>query len=326
MRILIVSSIDESAVARLREGHDVVCAVNPKEEDLKQLVGDREALVFRSGVSLSSEVLESAPNLRVLIRAGCGLDNLDLDCVRRRGIQIFRIPGPGAQAVAEMAVTLMLALARNLREADRLLRQGRWAKNELKGYLLAGKVLGIVGAGNIGTRVGQLGAALGMRPIGCVEHPSPTRAADFLEHGIVLASFEEVLSQADFVSIHVPLKKSTRNLIDSRALSRMKLGAFLINLARGGVVDEAALARELVNGGRLRGAALDVHEQEGEGKISPFASLPNVLLTPHIGAMTIDTQREIGCRIVEIVSSLCADGSASEEESLPVARTSERYA
>ncbi|HKZ01963.1 MAG TPA: NAD(P)-dependent oxidoreductase, partial [Pyrinomonadaceae bacterium] len=143
----------------------------------------------------------------------------------------------------------------------------------------------------------------GMQPIGCVEHPSPVAAADLHQQGIRLTTFEEVVSQADFLSIHVPLSDSTRNLIDAKALSQMKVGAFLVNLARGGVVDEQALYESLTNGSRIRGAALDVHQQEGEGKISPLAELPNVILTPHIGAMTRDAQQEIGRQVNAIIDS-----------------------
>jgi phosphoglycerate dehydrogenase-like enzyme len=211
-----------------------------------------------------------------------------------------------------MAVALMLALARNLREADRLLRQGYWAKGELQCYLLAGKTLGIVGAGNIGSRVGELAAALGMRPIGCVKVPTAEAKARLASRGIRLASFDEVMSSGDFVSLHVPLDSSTRGLINARALARMKPGSYLINLARGGVVDEAALLAELTGGERLRGAALDVHQHEGHGKISPLAALPNVVLTPHLGANTVDTQREIGRRIVDIIAQF---GSAMTAQS-----------
>jgi phosphoglycerate dehydrogenase-like enzyme len=160
-----------------------------------------------------------------------------------------------------------------------------------------------------------------MEVIGCVENPSPTRAAELAEKGIRLTNFDEVISTADFVSIHVPLKDSTRQLINADVFSRMKPGAFLINLARGGVVDEQALYEALTEGDRLRGAAVDVHEQEGEGKVSPLAELSNVILTPHIGAMTIDSQREIGRRVIEAVNSFAADPigfAGKEKEFIPI--------
>ena len=218
------------------------------------------------------------------------------------GLHLVRIPEPGAKAVAEMAFALMLALSRNLGQADRLTRRGDWAKHQLIGYLLWGKTLGIVGAGNIGSRVGELGAAWGMRVLGCIEYPSPLKGERLIEKGIRLANLKEVLSSSDYISLHVPLKPSTRYLIGEEALAMMKPEAVLVNLARGGVVDEAALLRALQRK-QLRAAALDVHESEGPGKISPLAGLPNVLLTPHIGAGTFDSQREIGERIIQIVES-----------------------
>jgi phosphoglycerate dehydrogenase-like enzyme len=321
MKILIASSIYPDAIEVLREQHDVICAFGAPEEELQSLITDREILIFRSGVSISAEVMACAPDLKLLVRAGSGTDNLDVEYTRRRGLKLVRVPEPGAKAVAELAFALMLALARNVPKADTLTRQGKWAKHELsaQGYLLTGKVFGIIGAGNIGSRAGQLGAAWGMQVIGCVEHPSAAVAARLHESGIRLTHCDEVLSTADFVSIHVPLKDSTRNLIGSEALSRMKPEAFLINLARGGIVDEEALYEALIEG-RLRGAALDVHKEEGEGKISPLAGLPSVVLTPHMGAGTIDTQREIGDRVIEIVDSFVADPmTVKPDESLIVA-------
>lgn len=303
MKILIASPIDQDAIERLRRQHQVIYAYGEDEATLQGMVCDCEVLIFRSGVDITGEVMACSPDLKLLIRAGSGIDNIDVPYARQRGLELVRVPGPGAQAVAEMSFAFMLALSRNLLEADRLTRQGHWAKYELAGYLLTGKVLGIVGAGNIGSTVGRVGEALGMEVIGCVEHPSAERAASLRDKGIRLASFDEVVSSVDYLSLHVPLKDSTRNLIDAQVLSRMKSGAYLINLARGGVVNEQDLYEALTTEGRLRGAAVDVHAQEGEGKISPLAGLPNVILTPHIGAMAVDSQREIGHRVNALVES-----------------------
>ncbi len=305
MKILIASPIDTQATRTMRARYDVVLALNAGPDELREAIRDREALIFRSGVQITAEVMAAAPNLKLLVRAGSGVDNIDLEYVRRRGLTLVRIPEPGAKAVAELTFALMLALSRHLLWADALTRQGRWAKHELNGYLLTGKTLGIVGAGNIGSRVGQMGAAWGMRVLGCVEHPTAAKALRLHQKGIRLTDLHEVLRQADFVCVHVPLKDSTVNLIDAEALALMKPSAVLVNMARGGVVDERAL-REALTSGRLRGAALDVHEREGEGHISPLADLPNVILTPHIGAMTVDSQREIGERIVETLEAFRA--------------------
>ena len=303
MRVLLASRIHPEAVEVLRERHDVVCAFDATERVLRQVVRDREVLVFRSGVTIDAALMERAPDLQLLIRAGSGLDNLDLGYVERRGIELVRVPGPGARAVAEMAFALMLMLSRNLIEADRSMRLARWAKHELNGYLLQGKTLGIVGLGNIGRTVAGLGVAWGMEVVGCDEHTVRAQAGRLLQEGVRLLGLDQVVRRADHLCIHVPLKDSTHHLIDEGVLARMKRGAYLINLSRGGVVDEKALLEALTDGDRLRGAALDVHEREGEGRLSPLAALPNVILTPHIGAMTVDTQRQIGRRIVEIVAS-----------------------
>ncbi len=300
MRILVASPIDPGALEVLRSRHDVVAAFGAPEDELRTLAVDREAIVFRSGVSISSEVLAAATGLRLLVRAGSGLDNLDLEQVRRRGIELHRIPGPGAQAVAELTFGLMISLARGIALGDRLLRQGHWAKSELVGYNLTGKTLGIVGLGSIGSRVAALGSAWGMHPIGCVDAPSPERTAEFAARGIELTDLDGVLAAADFLTIHVPLGSATRGMIGPAELAKVKPGVFLVNVARGGVVDETALFEELQPGGRIRGAGLDVHVNEGEGKISPLAGLPNVVLTPHIGAATVDAQREIGQEVVAI--------------------------
>lgn len=306
MKILIASKIYPAAIDTLRENHEVICAFGADQEVLKSSIQDCDVLIFRSGVQITADVMAAAPGLKLLIRAGSGVDNLDMDYVLQRGLKLIRVPGPGAKAVAEMTFAMMLALARNLVEADRLTRQGHWAKSEMTGYQLTGKVLGVLGAGNIGSLVGQMGAAWGMRVLACVEHFSPERAQQFGRMGIELVTCDEAIAEADFLSVHIPLKPSTRNFIDEGSLARMKPGAYLVNIARGGVVDEAALHRTLARG-HLGGAALDVHQAEGEGKISPLAEFKNVILTPHIGASTFDSQKEIGEIVIETVKAFTTE-------------------
>jgi D-3-phosphoglycerate dehydrogenase / 2-oxoglutarate reductase len=293
MKILLASPIHADALAELSSQHEVVAAYDAPAEVLKDKIVGCDVLIFRSGVKITAEVMAQSPNLRLILRAGSGYENIDIDYVLKNGIRLVRIPGPGAKAVAEMAFALMLNLARNVRTADELLRQGQWAKHQMTGYLMTGKTLGIVGAGNIGSRTGQLGAAWGMRVLGCTAHYSEERSEDLSHKGIRLTTFETVLAESDFISLHVPKTPETTYMINAYTLSCMKPGAYLVNLARGGVVDEQALYEALVSG-HLAGAALDVHAAEGDGKISPLAGLKNVLLTPHIGAGTFDSQREIG--------------------------------
>lgn len=312
MKILIASKIHPASIETLKENHEVVCAFGADQDVLKSLIPNSDILIFRSGVQITADVMAAAPGLKLLIRAGSGVDNLDMEYVTQRGLKLIRVPGPGAKAVAEMTFAMMLALARNLLEADRLTRQGHWAKSEMTGYQLTGKVLGVLGAGNIGSLVGMMGAAWGMRVLACVEHPSPERARQFEELGIEMATCEQALAEADFISVHIPLKPSTRNFIDEASLARTKRGAYLVNIARGGVVDEAALY-SLLSSGHLGGVALDVHQAEGEGKVSPLAEFKNVILTPHIGASTFDSQKEIGEIVIETVRAFTT-------ESVPLVR------
>lgn len=301
MRVLIASKISPDALDALADEHEIVQAVGATSSDLADAIAGCEALVFRSGVQINAQVLDAADSLRVIVRAGSGYDNIDLDRLATMRMRFVRIPGPGAKAVAELAFTMMLALARQLRWADREWRQGNWVKPQADGRLLTGRTLGIVGAGNIGSRTGALGAAWGMTVVGCVEHETPAAEASLAASGIRMAPFEEVISSADFISVHVPLHESTFGLIDAAVIASMTPGAILVNLSRGGVVDESAL-RKALESGHLAGAGLDVHAAEGDGRISPLADLENVILTPHIGAATLDSQQEIGELIVKCLS------------------------
>jgi phosphoglycerate dehydrogenase-like enzyme len=208
-----------------------------------------------------------------------------------------------APPVAELSFALVLALARKVVLADRLLRAGHWPKSELGGALLHGKTLGVLGAGNIGSLVGQMGAAWGMRVLGSVAAPTEAVAQRLHRRGIALVGNERLLAESDYLSLHVPLDETTRHMIGAEQLAAMKPGSLLVNMARGGVVDETALYDALTSGTTVAGAALDVHEQEGEGTISPFTALDNVVLTPHIGAMALDSQRLIGDRVVELLDA-----------------------
>lgn len=301
MRILILSDVDEQSIDRLNRRHEIVDARGVSEQALWDLATDCDVFVFRSGVNVTADLMGRAPNLRLVVRAGSGVDNLDLDYIEVHGIRLARVPRPGAFAVAELAFAMMLALSRNLFEADAGTRRGVWLKHKLDNYLLRGKTLGIVGAGNIGSQVGRMGASWGMQVLGCVEKLSPSIEQELAKDGIQAVTLEEIAARSDYISIHVPLRDSTRGLIGRAFLEQTKPGAYLINLARGGVVDEKALYDSLTRPDGLRGAGVDVHEHEGPGMSTPLAELKNVILTPHMGATTIDTQREIGKEIEAII-------------------------
>ena len=301
MKILIASKVDPGTAELLDRDHEVVWAIDGTEAELVDAVHGCEAIIFRSGVQITRTVMSASPVLRLLVRAGSGLDNVDVAYIEEQNLELVRVVEPGGKAVAELAFTFMLALSRHLRRADQLTRQGVWAKYDLPGNLISGKTLGIVGCGQIGTRVGVMGAAWGMDVLGCRDPQHSSQEVDLGGAAIQLTSLDEVLGRSDYVSVHVPLMETTRGLLGSRELAMMKPGSFLINLSRGGVVDESALVRELTMPGRLAGAGTDVHENEGAGKISPLAELDNVLLTPHMGAMAVEVQSEIGERILQAV-------------------------
>jgi D-3-phosphoglycerate dehydrogenase / 2-oxoglutarate reductase len=303
VKLLIASPIDPDAYATLSSRHQVDPAFNAPPDELARRIADADVLIFRSGVEITAAVIGAARRLRLIIRAGSGLDNIDLAAVRERGLRLERVPGPGARAVAELTFGLLLAVGRRILEADHAWRAGHWKKAELGGSLLANKTLGVIGVGNIGRQVARMGVAWQMRVIGCVKHPSEGRESDLEGERIGLLELRDVLATADFVTIHVPLNDETRGLIGEAEFALMKPGSILINIARGGIVDEAALLRALSDG-HLRGAGLDVHENEGEGRISPLAHLENVVLTPHIGAATIDSQAEIGREVVNLIAEL----------------------
>lgn len=304
MKILLASSIDPGTITKLDSRYDLRRAVNAEPSVLAEAIADRDVVILRSGVQLSADVLANSPGLQLVLRAGSGLDNVDIGYAREYGVRVVRVPGMSAQPVAEFTFALLLALARKVTVADSYLRSGHWPKSELGGSLLFGKTLGVVGAGNIGAQVGEMAAAWKLRVLGCVGRPGPEDGRRLAARGVTLTHFDTVIEDSDFVCLHVPLDDSTRHMVDERVLKSMRPGSLLANVARGGVVDEDALYRQLTEGDTLAGAALDVHEQEGEGTISRFSELSNVVLTPHIGAMAIDTQRLIGERVAELIRAL----------------------
>jgi D-3-phosphoglycerate dehydrogenase / 2-oxoglutarate reductase len=317
MRILLASPIAARAIELLRVDHDVVVGFEAGSK-LGELIEDREVLIFRSGITITADLMEMAPKLQLAIRAGSGFDNIDLEHCADRGIRVVRVPGPSSQAVAEFTFGLIMTLSRRIAEADAHMRSGRWPKHQLGGRLIAGKTLGVVGAGRIGKRVAEMGALWGMHVVACVERPVEEHQLVLAAKGITLTDFDSVVDQSDILSIHTPLNDSTRGLIDATVLNRMRPGAMLVNTSRGGVVDEDAVL-DALRDGRLSGVALDVHEREGDGIVSPLAALPNVVLTPHIGGMAMESQEMIGQRAAQLIDAYlqgCLDDESTDEELL----------
>jgi len=302
MRIVISEFMDDAAVAALAARHDTLYdkGLVDHPEVLRRKLASADALIVRNRTQVNRDLVAAAPSLRVVGRLGVGLDNIDVDACRARGIDVIPATGANALAVAEYVIGAAMVLLRGAYFASAAVGEGRWPRATLSnGRELAGKTLGIVGFGGIGRLAGRLGRALGMRAIGYdpqIDSSSPI----WNEESTAAKDLDALLADADVVTLHVPLVESTRHLIDAPRLARMKPGAILINTARGGVVDEAVVAAAL-KANRLGGAALDVFEHEPLPAGSPLAGCPNLLLTPHIAGVTAESNTRVSSLIAEKV-------------------------
>lgn len=267
-----------------------------REELIRALRG-ASGLIVRSRTAVDAELLGAAERLEVIGRAGVGVDNIDVEAATRRGVAVLNAPAANTYSTAELAFGLLLAAARRIPEADRSARAGEWKRKALRGIQLHGKVLGVIGAGRIGSEVARRGRVFGMRVIAHDPYLSQERANDL---GLERVPLEQLLAEADAVTLHVPLTEATRGMMGEAEIARMKPGAILVNAARGGLVDEEALA-EALRGGRLAAAGLDVFEEEPLPADSPLRDLANVVLTPHVGASTAEAQREVSRQIAVAV-------------------------
>ncbi len=309
-RVLICDPIAQVGVDMLQEHAEVeIKKVNHTE--LLTLIADYEAIVVRSATKVTADVIEHGLNLKVIARAGAGLDNVDVTFAQERGIEVVNSPDANTLAVAEHTLGLILSLARHLPRGDAALKQGEWAKKQLMGTGLAGKTLGIVGFGRIGREVATRAQAFGMQVIVNQRRPTPELN---LALGVESVDLDDLLQQADFVSLHVPSKPETQNLISQAQLTLMKPTAYLINTARGTVIDEAALLTAL-NEGQIAGAGLDVFQKE-PAIDSELARHPRVIATPHIAASTADAQQAAAITVAQKIIDILRD--VEVEPILPV--------
>ena len=293
-KILITDPIHEEGIKLLKEIGRVDVKIGLSPEQLLREVGEYDVLVVRSATKVTREVIEAGRNLKLIARAGAGLDNIDLEAAAARDIKVINSPESVTAAVAELTIGLMLSLARRIPRADRGMKLGLWEKSELIGTELRGKTLGIVGTGRIGRAVGYKAKAFLMDLLAY----DIVMNEEFRERtGCRYVDLQTLLRESDFVTLHVALTPQTRHMIGRRELSLMKPTAFLINTSRGEIVDETALV-EALREGRIAGAALDVYEREPPTD-SPLLKLENVILTPHIGASTIEAQRDAGILIAK---------------------------
>ncbi|MGE5653453.1 MAG: hydroxyacid dehydrogenase [Bacillota bacterium] len=294
--ILITEFMDTKAIAWLEERSDVVCDPDlyRQADRLAELMPLAKGLIVRNRTHVSENLISTAPHLQVVGRLGVGLDNLELDALAARGVAAVYAPGANANAVAEYTMAVMLAHTKRLLLADSSVRQGRWERERYTGSEVRGKIVGIVGLGAVGKRLAELCLAMGCR---VVVHTKPEQS------GYEAVSLDQLLMQADFVSLNLPLTSATKGLIGERELNMMKPSAYLINTARGGIVDEAALYSAL-QAGKIAGATLDVRVHEPPLKDDPMARLENVILTPHLAGLTDEAQQAVCQMVAEDVWSV----------------------
>jgi D-3-phosphoglycerate dehydrogenase / 2-oxoglutarate reductase len=305
MKILITDGLEPEAVAGLRKAHEVsVQELDPK--GLLSAIPSYHALIVRSRTKVTKEVLDRGASLKVVGRAGVGVDNIDLEAATARRIVVVNAPTASTVSVAELAIGHMVSLFRHLPEADRSVKEGRWEKARLEGRELFGKTLGLVGSGRIGAEVAKRAHAFGMRVIAYDPYLSRPAAETM---GIRLVEKDVVFREADVLSIHAALTPETKGLVGAAELAQMKREAILVNCARGEIVQEAALA-DALRSKRIAGAAIDVFEREPPVG-SPLIAAPNVVFTPHLGASTIEAQARAGTIIVEQVMK-ALDGQRPE--------------
>ena len=284
-KILITDGLDARGQSILRASADVDYHEKVTADELLQLIPNYEALIVRGQTRVTSAVLEAASQLKVIGRAGVGVDNIDLDAAKKHKVTVVNAPTSTTVAVAELAFGLLLAVVRGIPRADTTMKQGQWAKKEFEGVELNGKTLGIIGFGRIGMEVGRRAAAFGMSVI--VYDPNVREHE--LEHGNAEpVSLQDLFAWSDFISLHLPLNVQTRDLLGPLAFSQMKDGVRIISTARGGIIDEGALL-EALNSGKVAGVGLDVFEKEPPG-LTDLVSHPRVVATPHIGAQTAEAQ------------------------------------
>jgi D-3-phosphoglycerate dehydrogenase len=314
-RVLIADPIHEDGRALLEDNAALAVDVETGLDAaaLIERISRYDALIVRSKTRVTAPVIAGGTALKVIGRAGIGVDNIDVGAATERGIVVFNTPDANATTTAELTIAHLMSLSRHLPQADRSVRSGQWTPTRYVGAEVAGKAIGVIGFGTIGRLVAVRCAGLKMRVLAYDPFVAPEIMA---QSAAEPADLDALLAQSDYVTLHCPLIDKTRNLIDAGRIARMKTGARIINCARGGLVDEAALAEALMSG-HLAGAALDVFEKEPPPKDSPLFALDNVVLTPHLGASTEEAQQAVSVRIAEDIARFLTTGAAETAVNLP---------
>jgi D-3-phosphoglycerate dehydrogenase / 2-oxoglutarate reductase len=312
-RVLISDQMDPKAEQIFRErGCDVDVITGKTPEELKAIIGQYDGLAIRSTTKLTKELIEAATNLKVVGRAGIGVDNIDIPAASLKGIVVMNTPFGNSITTAEHAIALMFALARQLPEADASTQAGKWEKNRFMGVEVTGKTLGLIGAGNIGSIVASRALGLKMKVVAFDPFLTPERA---VEQGIEKLDLDTLLARADFITLHTPLTDQTRNILSRENLAKTKPGVRIINCARGGLIDEEAL-KDALDSGHVAGAALDVFAKE-PAKESPLFGTPNFISTPHLGASTDEAQVNVAIQVAEQLSDYLVNGGVTNALNMP---------
>jgi D-3-phosphoglycerate dehydrogenase len=315
-RVLVSDPIDASGFESLRAVAQVDVLTDLSPEQLLEVIGDYHALMVRSQTKVTAQVIEAGKNLRIIGRAGVGVDNIDVPAATRRGVVVVNSPNGNTIAAAEHTLALMLSLARHVAAADASMKAGEWKRSKFMGSELFGKTLGVVGLGKIGSHVARVAGAMGMRLVGYDPFVTAERA---LELGITLASVEALVAQADYITVHVPKTPETTHLFNEALLKKAKPGVRLINCARGGIIDEAALAAAILSG-QVAGAALDVFEKEPLENEALRQLGDRILLTPHLGASTEEAQLNVAIDVAEQIAIVLGGGEAHAAVNIPNVR------
>ena len=312
-RVLVSDPLADEGLEILRRECTVDVKTGLKEDELVSIIGDYDALLVRSGTEVTSRVIEAGKNLRFIGRAGAGVDNIDMDAATRKGIIVANAPEGNTLAATEHTMAMMLSLARSIPQANASLKQKEWKRSRFMGVELNEKTLGIVGLGRIGREVAKRAQAMGMHIVGYDPFISKDRAAQM---GVEALSLEDLFKVSDFITVHTPLIKETRHIINARTIATMKDGVRIINCARGGIIDEKALY-EGIRSGKVAGAALDVFEEEPPLN-SPLLGLDQVITTPHLGASTVEAQQNVAISIARQCLSVLKGGSARNIVNAPI--------
>lgn len=294
MKLLVSDKIADSAVEALKaQGHDVTVKTGMTPEELVEFIVPFEAIIVRSATKVRKNIIDAASNLKLIVRGGVGLDNIDCDYAKDKGVEVKNTPAASSTSVAELAIAHMMSLSRYIAVADKTMKEGKWNKKQYKGHELSNKTLGVIGCGRIGRAAAKIAGGFSMTVIGY--DPYVKECSD---PPIEMKSFDDVIEQSDYITLHLPYTEDTKNLISGEQFKRMKNSAYFVSCARGGIVDEKALIDALKNN-EIAGAALDVFATEPPERNELF-DMDNFEATPHIGAQTFEGQDRVGDEIVKI--------------------------